>query len=94
MFEGVRPVLHVPFADTPEQPILDDELARLARTMLAEGADGLVVLSLAAEAWAITEIEWDRVIEIAADACGTETPLVVGLEGTTAVAVDRARRAA
>jgi 4-hydroxy-tetrahydrodipicolinate synthase len=60
--------------------------------MLQEGADGLVVLGLASEAWTITEIERDRITEIAADACGP-APLVVGLDGTTAVAVDRARRA-
>jgi len=94
VFEGVRPVLHVPFADVPGQPIIDDELARLARLMLDEGADGLVVLGLASEAWAITEYERERLIEIAADACAADAPLVVGLEGTTAVAIDRARRAA
>jgi 2-keto-3-deoxy-L-arabinonate dehydratase len=92
-FEGVRPVLHLPFDDSPEQSIVDDELARLARTMLAEGADGLVVLGLASEAWTVTEAERDQVVEIAAGACG-EAPLVVGLDGTTAVAEDRARRAA
>jgi 2-keto-3-deoxy-L-arabinonate dehydratase len=94
VFEGVRPVLHVPFADAPGQPIIDDEFARLARLMLDEGADGLVVLGLASEAWAITEYERERLIEIAADACAADAPLVVGLEGTTAVAIDRARRAA
>jgi 2-keto-3-deoxy-L-arabinonate dehydratase len=94
VFEGVRPVLHVPFTESPDQPILDAELALLARTMLDEGADGLVVLGLASEAWSITESERDRVTEIAADACNPERPLVVGLDGTTAVAVDRARRAA
>jgi 2-keto-3-deoxy-L-arabinonate dehydratase len=94
VFEGVRPVLHVPFSDAAEQPVLDEELSRLARTMLAEGADGLVVLGLASEAWTLTESERDRIVEIAADACGTDTPLVVGLDGTTVVAADRARRAA
>ena len=93
-FEGVRPVLHLPFEAAGEQRILDDELALEARTMLAEGADGLVVLGLASEAWTITDPERDRVVEIAADACGTDVPLVVGLDGTTAVAVERARRAA
>ena len=95
VFEGVRPVLHVPFADAPGQPIIDDEFARLARLMLDEGADGLVVLGLASEAWAITEYEREHLIEIAADACApADAPLLVGLEGTTAVAIDRARRAA
>lgn len=93
-FEGVRPVLHLPFGNSPEQPILDEELARLARTMISEDADGLVVLGLASEAWSVTETERDRVTEISADACGPGVPLVVGVDGTTAVAVDRARRAA
>ena len=94
VFEGVRPVLHVPFADTAEQPILEAELAVLARTMLDEGADGLVVPGLASESWALTEVERDRVVAIAAEACGGRAPLVVGLDGATAVAVERARRAA
>ena len=62
--------------------------------MISEGAAGLVVLGLASEAWTVTEPERDRVTEISADACGPGVPLVVGLDGTTAVAVDRARRAA
>jgi 4-hydroxy-tetrahydrodipicolinate synthase len=94
VFKGVRPVLHVPFADTAEQPILEAELAVLARTMLDEGADGLVVPGLASESWALTEVERDRVVAIAAEACGGRAPLVVGLDGATAVAVERARRAA
>lgn len=92
-FEGVRPVLHIPFADTPEQPILEDELARLAERMLAFGVDGLAVPQLASEAWALTETERDRVVAIAAEVCAGRVPLVVGLDGTTAVAVDRARKA-
>ena len=93
-FEGVRPVLHIPFEASGDQRILDEELTLEARAMLAEGADGLVVLGLASEAWALTEAERDEVVEVAADACGDSAPLVVGIEGTTAVAVDRARRAA
>jgi 4-hydroxy-tetrahydrodipicolinate synthase len=93
VFEGVRPVLHVPFADTAEQPIVEAELAMLARVMLDEGADGLVVLGLASESWALTAVERDRVVAIAAEACRGRAPLVVGLDGTTAVAVDRARQA-
>ena len=93
VFEGVRPVLHVPFADTAEQPIVEAELAMLAGVMLDEGADGLVVLGLASESWALTEVERERVVAVAAEACRGRAPLVVGLDGTTAVAVDRARRA-
>lgn len=93
-FAGIRPVLHVPFADTPAQPIVEAELAVLAADMLAGGADGLVVLGLASEAWTLTESERDRVVAVAAEACAGRAPLVVGLDGATAVAVDRARRAA
>jgi len=93
-FEGVRPVLHVPFADTPEQPVIEAELAALAERMLELGADGLVVPGLASESWALTEAERDRVVQIAAEVCAGRAPLVVGLDGTTAVASDRARRAA
>ncbi len=39
VFEGVRPVLHVPFADTSDQPIIESELADLASRMVDEGAD-------------------------------------------------------
>jgi len=93
-FEGVRPVLHIPFADTPDQPILEEELAALAERMLELGVDGLAVPQLASEAWALTEGERDRVVAIAAQVCSGRVPLVVGLDGTTRVAVDRARRAA
>jgi 2-keto-3-deoxy-L-arabinonate dehydratase len=92
-FEGVRPVLHIPFADTPAQPILEDELARLAEHMLELGVDGLAVPQLASEAWTLTEAERDRVVAITAEVCAGRVPLVVGLDGTTAMAVDRARRA-
>jgi 2-keto-3-deoxy-L-arabinonate dehydratase len=92
-FDGVRPVLHVPFADAAGQPIIEAELAALAEDMLALGADGLVVPGLASESWALTEEERDRVVAIAGEVCRGRAPLVVGLDGTTAVAADRARRA-
>lgn len=93
-FDGVRPVLHIPFADTPEQAIIEDELSALAEHMLGYGVDGLAVPQLASEAWALTEVERDRVVAIAAEACADRVPLVVGIDGTTAIAVERARRAA
>lgn len=92
-FDGVRPVLHIPFAETQAQPILEDELAALAERMLDQGVDGLAVPQLASEAWALTEVERDRVVAIAAEVCADRAPLVVGVDGATAVAVDRARRA-
>lgn len=92
-FEGVRPVLHTPFAADAEQPILFPELARLAGLMLDDGAHGLVALGLASESWAITETERDEVLAVVAAACAGRAPFVVGIDGPTAVAVDRARRA-
>lgn len=93
-FAGVRPVLHIPFAETAEQPIIEDELALLAERMLDLGMDGLAVPQLASEAWTLTEAERDRVVAIAAEACAGRAPLVVGLDGATVIATDRARRAA
>ena len=62
VFEGIRPVLHIPFADTREQPVVAAELTRLATHMLDAGADGLVVPGLASESWALTESEREQVI--------------------------------
>jgi 4-hydroxy-tetrahydrodipicolinate synthase len=92
-FEGIRPVLHTPFADDAKQPIVQTELARLARLMLDEGAHGLVALGLASEAWAIGEAERDEVLAVVAEACQGRATFVVGIDGVTAVAVERARRA-
>jgi 2-keto-3-deoxy-L-arabinonate dehydratase len=93
-FEGVRPVLHLPFGPGPGQPILHDELAQLVRAMIAAGVDGLVILGLASEAWAVTEAERDQVVATAMAAIAGRIPLVVGIDGATAVAVDRGQRAA
>jgi 4-hydroxy-tetrahydrodipicolinate synthase len=92
-FEGVRPVLHTPFADDGEQPIARGELERLACCMLDEGAHGLVALGLASESWAIREAERDEVLAIVGAACEGRAPFVVGIDGVTAVATERAQRA-
>jgi len=62
--------------------------------MLAHGVDGLVVLGLASEAWTLTERERDETVATVAEACDGRRPFVVGLDGATAIAQDRARRAA
>ncbi|MFV2062511.1 MAG: dihydrodipicolinate synthase family protein [Chloroflexota bacterium] len=93
-FEGVRPVLHMPFGRQSGEPLVETELVALVETMIGHGVDGLVVLGLASEAWAITETERDRIIDSVVGACAGRIPLVVGLEGSTEVACDRARRAA
>jgi 4-hydroxy-tetrahydrodipicolinate synthase len=92
-FEGIRPVLHLPFDGSHEQRIVDAEFTALADRMIDAGVDGLVVLGLASEAWSVTESERDHVVGIAVAACAGRVPLVVGIDGTTRVAVERGRRA-
>jgi 2-keto-3-deoxy-L-arabinonate dehydratase len=92
-FAGVRPVLHVPFGTDPEQRIVDAELAALAESMIGYDVDGLVILGLASEAWALTEAERDHAVDIVATACAGRIPFVVGIDGSTAAAVERGRRA-
>jgi dihydrodipicolinate synthase/N-acetylneuraminate lyase len=92
-FEGIRPVLQLPLGAEPEQPVVHGELRGLVERMVAAGVDGLVVLGLGSEAWTLREAERDEVVETVAMSLGGRLPLVVGLDGTTAVAVDRARRA-
>ena len=92
-FDGVRPVLHLPFAAEPDEPIVHDELRRLVLDQLDQGVSGLVVLGLASEAWTLREAERDEVLATVAAAVDGRVPFVVGIDGTTAVATDRARRA-
>ncbi|HEY6056761.1 MAG TPA: dihydrodipicolinate synthase family protein [Candidatus Limnocylindrales bacterium] len=93
-FEGVRPVLPVPFGQPPDEAVCAPELAALTQRMVGLGVDGLVILGLASEAGTLREAERDEVLATTADAVAGRIPLVVGLDGATAVAVDRARRAA
>jgi dihydrodipicolinate synthase/N-acetylneuraminate lyase len=92
-FAGIRPVLHTPFGPGDERPVALAELAALAGHMRAAGADGLVALGLASEAWALTDSERDAALEAAVAAAGG-LPVTAGVEGATHVAADRARRAA
>ncbi len=92
-FEGIRPVLHLPFGPEPDQPINHDQLGALVADQLSLGVDGLVVLGLASEAWTLQDRERDDVLATVAVAIDGRVPLVVGIDGTTALAVDRARRA-
>lgn len=93
-FEGIRPVLHLPFGASQEQPVLHAELRALVAHLLDAAVDGLVVLGLASEAWTVREAERDEVLTSVMDAIGGRLPLVVGIDGATAIAVDRGRRAA
>ena len=93
-FEGIRPVLHAPFRAGPDESVEHGELRALVEHVLAFGSDGLVVLGLATETWAIRESERDEILATVTDAAGGRVPLVVGIDGATQVAVGRARRAA
>lgn len=93
-FSGVRPVLHMPFEADAARSIAWTELEALAKRMVEAGVDGLVVLGLASEAWTLTEPERDEAVERVAAATSGRIPLVVGIDGATRVAVDRAVRAA
>lgn len=92
-FDGVRPILHLPFLDGPDQPIDHDRLRALVLDQVAHGVRGLVALGLASEAWTLLEPERDAVLETVTTTLDGRLPLVVGVDGTTAVATARARRA-
>ena len=92
-FGGVRPVLHMPFGDSSDRPILWSELEALAERMLAADVDGLVVLGLASEACALTEPERDEAVGRIVAVIDGRVPLVVGIDGATPIALDRATRA-
>jgi 4-hydroxy-tetrahydrodipicolinate synthase len=93
-FSGVRPVLHMPFEADAARSIAWSELDTLALRMIDAGVDGLVVLGLASEAWTLTELERDEAVNRIATVAAGKIPFVVGIDGATRVAVDRAVRAA
>lgn len=93
-FAGVRPVLHLAFGADVGQPVDHASLERLCEAMVAAGVDGLVVLGLASEAWALREAERAEVVATVARVTVGRVPVTVGIDGTTAVAVERARVAA
>jgi 2-keto-3-deoxy-L-arabinonate dehydratase len=92
-FAGVAPVLQTPFGDDEDEPVLHQPLAVLAERLVSLGADGLVVLGLASEASALTEAERDAVCATVVEAAGGRVPVIAGIEGATALAVERARQA-
>ncbi len=93
-FSGIQPVLQIPFEDAPSQPIRIQELMALVERLVQAGVAGLVVPGLASESWTLTESERDRVVETAAETIGGRARLIVGIDGATTIATDRARRAA
>ncbi len=93
-FSGIQPVLQIPFEDAPGQPIRYGELTALVERLVQAGVAGLVVPGLASESWTLTESERDQVVETAAETIGGRVRLIVGIDGATTIAADRARRAA
>lgn len=91
-FSGIRPVLHTPFGPGPDEPVLEAEVRGLARAMADAGVSGVVVLGLASEASAVGETERDLVIGAAIEAI-PGLPVVVGIDGPTRIARERATRA-
>lgn len=92
-FAGVHPVLHTPFDDDPGQGILHGRLAALVDVLVDQGADGVVGLGLASEAGTLTEEERDRFCRTVAERLAGRLPFTVGIDGPTAVAAERTRRA-
>jgi dihydrodipicolinate synthase/N-acetylneuraminate lyase len=93
-FEGVHPVLQIPFAADADQAIRHDELACLVQTLVDDGVSGLVVLGLASEAWTLTPSERDSACATAASVLDSRLPFTVGLAGDKAVVINQAVRAA
>jgi 4-hydroxy-tetrahydrodipicolinate synthase len=84
----------MPFHADARRSVAWSELEALALSMLEADVDGLVILGLASEAWTLTERERDEAVgRVAAMAAG-RVPVVVGIDGATVVALDRAERAA
>jgi 4-hydroxy-tetrahydrodipicolinate synthase len=92
-FGGIRPVLHMPFRADATRSIAWEELEILARTLIDVGVDGLVILGLASEAWTLTEPERDEAVERVMVVAAGRVPVVVGIDGATTLALDRALRA-
>jgi 4-hydroxy-tetrahydrodipicolinate synthase len=84
----------MPFEADAARSIAWSELDTLALRMIDAGVDGLVVLGLASEAWTLTELERDEAVDRIATVTAGRIPFVVGIDGATRVAVDRAVRAA
>lgn len=87
------PILCTPFDD--DDGIDAASMRAQIDWVLAEGASGVATLALASEGYKLTDRERDAVTEIVVEHVAGRVPVVVSADGAgTAVAVDRARRAA
>jgi 2-keto-3-deoxy-L-arabinonate dehydratase len=94
LLAGVRPIVHTPFADDARQRVDVTSLRRVVRHVVDQGVDGVVPLGLASEPWAITEDERELILGVVVDEVAGRVPVMVGVDGHTAIATERARRAA
>ncbi len=91
--EGLVPILATPFL--PDGSLDLPSLRRLTEFQLAGGVDGVAVLGMASEAFALTATERRLVTNTVADVVSGQVPLVVGVAATSTVtAVEQAREAA
>lgn len=90
---GCIPILCTPF--DADDAIDASSLRSQIDWVLAEGASGVATLALASEGYKLTERERDEVTAVVVDHVAGRAPVVVSADGAgTAVAVDRAKRAA
>jgi 2-keto-3-deoxy-L-arabinonate dehydratase len=90
---GCIPILCTPF--DADDAIDAASLRAQIDWVLAEGATGVATLALASEGYKLTERERDEVAAIVVEHVAGRAPVVVSADGAgTAVAVDRAKRAA
>lgn len=91
--QGLVPILATPFH--PDGSLDLPSLRRLTGFQLASGVDGVAVLGMASEAFALTATERRLVTSAVAEVVAGQVPLVVGVAATSTVtAVEQAREAA
>lgn len=91
--QGLVPILATPFQ--PDGSLDLPGLRRLTEFQLASGVDGVAVLGMASEAFALTAAERRLVTSAVAEVVAGQVPLVVGVAATSTVtAVEQTREAA
>lgn len=91
--QGCIPILCTPF--DAYDAVDADGLRAQIDWVIAEGATGVATLALASEGYKLNERERDEVVTVVVEHAAGRVPVVVSADGAgTAVAVDRAARAA
>ena len=90
---GCIPILVTPF-DLAGRFVAED-MVRQIDWVIDQGATGVSALAIASEGYKLTDVERDEVAKVVISATAGRVPVVISADGAgTAVAVDRARRAA